>query len=147
MTNPPLRLLTAFAEAFSTNPKLTLEVPGREMWLAAEPASEGRYVLVVPDLEARTQFDWRSARQKRTLHQRPLPAWAAYCAGTLLELMYDGLTLPGANLAIAGEEPAGPRYDYALGMAFATLAYHTNEQPCTADTLIALMERVRRSYF
>jgi len=146
MTNPPLRLLTGFTEAFNTSPQLTLEVPGREMWLAADPASEGRYVLVVPDLDARTLFNWRSARQKRTLHQRPLPVWAFYCAGALLELMYDGLMLPGANLAIVGEEPAGPRYDYAMGMAFATLAYRMNEYPYTADTLIALMERVRRSY-
>lgn len=142
--NPPLRLLTAFQDAFSQQPDCLLSVPGREMWIAACITSSGHMTLSVPDKNARTTFDRRSARLHRTRFNRPLPSWATYLATVALLLPEASLDLPGVDAVIVGEEPAGPRYHHALGMALCTLAHDYHDRDCDEACLMAFMERVQQ---
>ena len=144
--NPPIRLLTASQEYLSSEPKLMLAVPGREMWVAADVIEGHEYTIITPDLGGRTIFDRRSAKLKRTVRSRPLPWWARYLAGTLLVLSDDGLELPGVTAVILGDEPSGPRYEHALGMAFAAMWYEYHQQPCDVDALLDVMERVQKQH-
>lgn len=143
--NPPLRLLLAYQQRFSDEPAHLLPVPGREMWLAAHPSGDSNYTLLVPDLDGNTTFDQRSARDLRTTLKRPLPSWSRLCAGVVVLLAERGLQLPGMVVVLAGDEPRGPRYEYALGMGFALLWHTVNGRECDAQCLIQVLERVRRS--
>ncbi len=145
MINPPLRLLTAFQDAQGTTPEWLVEVPGRAMWLAAEPTNSHQQTVVVPDLGGRTVFDLQSAKKMHTVRNRPLPHWARLLAGVLLSLSQQPtLTLPGAACVVVGDEPTGPRYEYSLGMAYAALWYQINEMTATESMLIELLENVQR---
>lgn len=145
-TDAPLRLLASFMEAFDAQPTQIFQVPGREMWVAASIDAGGKVCVVMPDLDARTTFDYRSARQQRTTTNRPLPTWAAYCAGTLLEMNLRHLDIPGANFAIVGKEPSGPRFNYACGMALAASILEHHEQAYDDDLLLDVVDAVRRNY-
>jgi galactokinase len=145
--NPPLRLLVAFQDAFpGLAPEWMVQVPGRDMWLAAVPHQRGEFTIVVPDLDASTTFNLRSAKARRTVLNRPLPDWARYPAGVTQILAQGGLDSTGLDAIIVGEEPAGPRYHYALGMAVAALIHDLHAKPYTADSLMAVVEQVRREY-
>lgn len=144
--NPPIRLLTASQQYLSAEPQLMLAVPGRDMWVAADVVDGHEYTIITPDLGGRTIFDRRSAKLNRTVRSRPLPRWARYLAGTLLVLSDDGLELPGVTAVILGDEPSGPRYEHALGMAFAAMWYAHHQQECAVDTLLDVMERVQKQY-
>jgi galactokinase len=145
--NPPLRLFIAFQQRYNDPPPYVLQVPGRDMWLAAAPSGNNNYTLVAPDFDATTVFDLRSARAHKTNIRRPLPRWSRYSAGVLVTLADEGaLALPGVLAVIAGDEPAGPRYEYALGMAFAALWYAVNGQTCDENCLIRLLTRVQKRY-
>jgi galactokinase len=142
--NPPIRLLTASQEYLSSEPKLMLPVPGRDMWVAADTTAGHEYTVITPDLGGRAIFDRRSAKLKRTVRNRPLPRWARYLAGTLLVLSDDGLEFPGVTAVIIGDEPSGPRYEHALGMAFAAMCYEYHQQECDVNILLDVMERVQK---
>lgn len=145
--NPPVRLLSLFNQVFpQMSPERVIKTPGREMWIASTSASDDTLTLYLTEANMRTHFTLRSARRKETSRGRPLPSWARYIAGAALLLEEQGMNLPGMCVAIAGNEPQGPRYDYSLGMAFAALVYHVNQQLCLDSTLIDLVERVRREY-
>lgn len=146
MINPPLRLLAATHDLLQTSPEYLVAVPGREMWAAAIQQERHAYTLIVPDLDARTTFDNRSAKRKQTTRNRPLPRWARYPAGALLLLNAEQLTLPGVKVVIIGHEPLGPRYEYTLGMVFMALLFDHNEQDYDAQRLVRLMEQVQRDY-
>jgi galactokinase len=146
-TNPPLRLLAAFQSNFSTaTPQHILQSPGREMWIAASICDGETYTIVTPDLDGRVVFNWRTAKMKRTVTNRPLPSWARYPAGAIVILGAEGFEIPGLNAVIVGEEPLGPRYDYALGMAIATFWHAFHNHPYTTDSLVEIVDRVRRDY-
>jgi galactokinase len=145
--NPPLRLLVAFQQAYrTTTPDWIVQVPDREMWVAASACGDETYTIVTPDLEARTAFKLRTAKTRRTAMNRPLPRWARYVAGVMLVLANDGWGVPGLDVALAGEEPSGPRYDYALGMAQAALLHEIHHQPYTTRILLNIVDRVQRDY-
>ncbi len=145
--NPPLRLLVAFQQSYpSQEPEWIVQAPGREMWVAANITSSDKFTIVAPDLDARTKFDRRAAKSRRTFTNRPLPRWARYPAGVIITLYAEGMDTPGMEAIVAGEEPPGPRYDYALGMAFAALWHQFNQRPYTTDSLIELVDRVQREY-
>jgi hypothetical protein len=145
--DPPLRLLVAFQEAFPTlSPAYVLPVPGREMWVAAATEDADAFNLHVPDLGGRTTFTWRTAKNKRTVLNRPLPSWSRYSAGVVVTLCAQGLNVPGFFAVAAGEEPRGPRYEYALGMGMAALMHTLHEHTYDADLLLEVMERVQRDY-
>ncbi|MCA9884868.1 MAG: hypothetical protein H6670_03400 [Anaerolineaceae bacterium] len=145
-TNAPLRLLASFMEAFDAQPAEVFQVAGREMWVAATVEESGKFCIIMPDLDARITFDHRSARQQRSTTNRPLPTWAAYCAGTLLELGYRQMDIPGANLAIVGSEPPGPRLNYACGMAFAATVLEHHSQHYDDALLLDVVDAMRRDY-
>jgi len=143
--NPPLRLLTAFQDAQGTTPDVLVEVPGRAMWLAAQPSENHRQTLTVPDLEGSTIFDLQSAKQLRTIRNRPLPKWARFPARVLRSLAAQPtMTFPGMACVVVGDEPTGPRYEYSLGMAYAALWYQLNEMTVNEPMLIELLEHVQR---
>jgi galactokinase len=146
-SNPPLRLLVAFQEVFpALSPDWMVQVPQRDMWLAAVPHQRDEFRVIVPDLQADTTFSLRSAKARRTVLNRPLPIWARYPAGVIVMLCHNGLDSTGADAIIVGEEPAGPRYHHALGMAVAALLYELHAKPYTAESLMGIVEQVRREY-
>ncbi|MGB7337394.1 MAG: hypothetical protein WBC91_00765 [Phototrophicaceae bacterium] len=144
--NPPLRLLAAFQKEAHKEPQHIVQIDERQMWVAAEVTGGFPYTIIVPDMDVRTTFDRRSAKLKKTLRNRPLPQWAYYMAGAVAILDRDGFDMAGATLVIAGDEPAGPRYHHALGIAFVAFWYQINDKPYTSQTLIDLMEKVRHNY-
>jgi galactokinase len=145
--NPPIRLLVMFQERFPDQALHWLvKVPGWEMWAAAASCGGYDLTLAAPDLDGQTTFNLRSAKSKRTVFNRPLPRWARYPAGVLVVLGEMGLEISGLNIALVGEEPSGPRYDYALGVAFLGLAYDIHGRESTRENLIEVVERVRRDY-
>jgi hypothetical protein len=144
--NPPIRLLTAVQEHLSAEPELMIAVPGRDMWIAADIIDTHTYNVITPDLGGRTIFDRRSAKLMRTIRSRPLPRWARYLAGSLLLLSDVGLALPGVTAVFIGDEPAGPRYEHALGMAFAAMWYDYYKHEYDVSALLDVLERVQKTY-
>lgn len=143
--DPPLRLLAAFFEHFpGQTPEHLLQAPERDMWGMATPRDGGRFTIVAPDLEDEVSVTVESARHGQTAVRRPLPAWAAFPAGILATLAQMGLSLPGGDIAVVGEEPAGPRYTYALGLVVAALLYALAGQSYTAEELTGVIEQARR---
>lgn len=146
--NPPLRLLLAFEKTFpELSPQWILQSPGREMWVAARPGEPDRFTILAPDLEARVVFSLRSARTKTSILNRPLPRWGRYVAGVTLALRgTQYLEMEGLQAVVVGTEPPGPRYEHAVGMAIAALWHQIDDRPCTSDSLLELVERIRRDY-
>lgn len=144
--NPPLRLLAAFQSEADKEPEQLLQLEGREMWVAADLTGGICYRVIVPDLNARISFDRSSAKRKKTNRNRPLPSWSYYVAGALGVLDRRGLAMDGATIVIVGSEPKGPRYHYALGMAFAGLWLQVNNQSFVTQDLIDIMETVQQDY-
>lgn len=146
-SNPPLRLLAAFQHLFPGHiPAHIVQAPGREMWAAVSPGHDGVFTVHIHDLPGRTTFTRRSAKTQRTLLNRPLPHWARYPAGVILELSDSGFDLDGVEVVIASDETPGPRYNYSLGMTFAALIYTLYNRPYTADNILEIVEKVRRDY-
>jgi galactokinase len=146
-TNPPLRLLSAFSAAYpKTSPDYIIQATGREMWIAATTQGSTAFTLHAPDLGHTTRFDWRSAKGKRTLLKRPLPSWARYPAGVIVHLCAAGMDLPGIDAVAVGMEPPGPRYNFSLGIAFATLWYEIHARDYSDDSIKTIVEQVRREY-
>lgn len=146
-SDPPVMLLAAFTDAF---PDQVMEwiarAPGREMWVAATRSGTEDFTVVAADIGGKATFNLQSAKTKTTVLRRPLPRWARYPAGVTLLLARNGLDVVGLNLAIHGNEPAGPRFDYGVGMAFAALWHDLYELPYTVDTLIDIVDQTRREY-
>lgn len=143
-----MRLLLAFQQLYpaQTTPEWVIQAPGREMWAAAAPQPGHEFTVAVPDLDARVTFSYRSAHRGTSVLNRPLPRWARYAAGALLALREGGVECDGLLAVVMGSEPLGPRYEHAVGIAVAALAYGCCGLTCTASELIELIERVRREY-
>lgn len=117
------------------------------MWIAGTPHdSHEFYIGTLNPLPSTARFDYRSAKLKRTVYKRPLPDWARYAAGVVLALMDDGLAMGGFQAVFLGDEPAGPRYDFSVGVAFAAFCHEMNAQPYSPAALLDLTERVRRDF-
>ncbi len=116
------------------------------MWAAAIPDSHDKFTIAVPDIEARIAFNFRSAKTKTTILNRPLPRWARYPAGVLLALRDFEVEARGLQVVVVGTEPSGPRYEHAVGIAIAALWYHIHQKSYTIEALVELVERVRRDY-
>lgn len=143
----PLRLLEAAEKALQQPTDCLIQIPERSIWaMAAVQANQASYQLIVPDLKGQTRFHRRGAKLQKNWWKRPLPHWARYAAGALLALEAEGLSVPSLKAVIVADESAGPRYDYAIGMAFAALIYAQHERPYPVETLLDLMERVRKNY-
>jgi len=145
--NPPLRLLATFQLTYpSQRANWVLSVPERDMWVGASIYENGQFSVTAPDLDGEVVFRVKSARVKRTANNNTLPSWSHYLAGVAVILSNNGLSFPGGDMVIAGDEPAGPRYEYSMGMVFAALWYQYNAQPFDQKILVELMEQVRRDY-
>lgn len=144
--NIPLRLLAAFQQELNKEPKHLVELDGRMMWVAADLTGGVSYTVIVPDMNVRVTFDRRSAKRKKTLRKRPIPQWAYYMAGAVSILDRQGLEMEGATIVIAGDEPNGPRYNHALGMAFVAFWYQVNEKAYTTQSLMDIMDSIQRDY-
>jgi hypothetical protein len=144
--NPPLRLLTAFQKDIQKEPSHVYKIDGREIWVAAELLSGDAFTIVVPDMQWRTRFDRSSTKRQRTRSHRPLPQWAKLLAGSVSILERAGLQIQGAHVVMSGDEPAGPRFEYALGMAFVALWHEVNSKLYTTQTLLDLVDEVQREY-
>ena len=143
--DPPLRLLAAFFDNFpGQTPEQVLQAPERDMWGMATQRDSGRFTIVAPDLADEVSVTLESARYGQTAFNRSLPAWARFPVGVIVALADAGLALPGADIAVAGEEPAGPRYAYSLALVVAALVYALTGRPYSAAQLVALVERTRR---
>jgi hypothetical protein len=145
--NPPLRLLATFQLTYpSQRANWIIVAPDRDMWVGASIYDSGQFSVTVPDLEDSTVFRVKSARIKRTVDNTSLPSWVHYLAGVAVILSNAGMTCPGADMVLAGEEPPGPRYEYSMGMAFAALWYQYNAKPFNQSILIEVMEHIRHDY-
>jgi galactokinase len=143
--NPPVRLLATFADAFpNSTPTLVLPAPGRDLWIAAGLNATQRYAVRALELDAGAVFNRQSAKRGETILRRPLPRWARYASGVVLAL--DTIDVPGVDALICGDEPQGPRYEYALGVAFAALWHAIADIETTPRGLIEIVDRVQRDY-
>ncbi len=143
--DPPIRLLTKFAQAFpAKSPQIVVQAPDREMWAAASFNGTANCTVCTADGEGRTTFNYQSAKRKQTVHRRPIPRWARYLAG--VSVLLEVPEMPGVDVVVCGDEPTGPRYDFSLGMLFAALWYEINMETCDPDVLQEVTERVRREY-
>jgi hypothetical protein len=145
--NPPLRLLLAFQEAYpAVSPEHILKAPGRDMWIAAVAGQTDGYTIHAPDMTGRTTFNWRTAKNRRTILNRPLPKWARYPAGVIVELGNMDMDAPPLDAIVVGEEPSGPRYEFSMGIVVAALWHQLNDLTYTAESLLDIGDRVRRDY-
>ncbi len=145
--DPPMRLFLAFQQSYpDAAPEWIMQAPGRDMWVAAAAQPGDQIMLALADDELRTTFSFRSAKLKQTVMQRPLPTWARYPAGVIVALREAGLESGGLCVVLAGDEPPGPRHDHALGVALAALWHELCGQPYSAESLLEIVEQVRRKY-
>lgn len=143
--DPPIRLLAAFFDHFpGQTPEQVLQAPERDMWGMAARRDGGRFTLVAPDLAGEVVVTLDSARNGQTAFNRPLPGWARFPVAVIVALDDAGLTLPGADIVVAGEEPSGPRYLYSLVMVVAALVYDLTGCAYSTAQLVELVERARR---
>jgi galactokinase len=146
-TNPPVMLLAHFSASYpGLSISWMLPAPERTVWVAGALAHGDSFTIVAPDLDSRAVFDLISARHKNTLRARPLPRWARYPAAVALQLEQRGLNLCGANMVVMGTEPSGPRYEHAIGMAFAAFWHEVYGMPCDAPSLVDLVDQAQREY-
>lgn len=146
--DPPLRLLTAFYEAFpGMEPQAVMLAPGRDIWVAASPAEGRHYRLYNADQDQRTLFTWRDATHARTALRRPLPRWARYPAAVIAHLCASQPALDhrAVNLVLAADEAPGLRREFGLGIAVAALWHELAGMPTTPDALTKLVDHVRRT--
>lgn len=147
VSNPPLRLLAAFQQAYpECTPDHILQVPERDMWIAAAINETRRFDITALELKSHAVFTYQSAKLKQTVMRRPLPVWGRYPAGVVMLLSHTGLDLTGLTAVVSGDEPQGPRYEYGIGLAAAALYHTLHQRPLTADKLIELIDHVRRDY-
>lgn len=138
-------LIAGFRQAYSALPSLVTAAPGRvnligehtdynDGWVmpmaigfgtivGARPRSDRRLRIIALDLNERCEFDL----------ERPIPKgahgeWSNYVRGVASALLRQGLDLPGAEMAIAGDVPQGAglsssaSLEMAVALAFAALA-------------------------
>ena len=145
LSDPPIRLLAKFEQLFpSSAPQILVQAPGREMWAAANYNGKAHCRVYSAESDAQTAFSYQSAKRKQTILRRPLPPWARYIAG--VSLMIDVAEMPGVDVVVCGDEPTGPRYDFALGILFGAFWQELNGQSVSEAELIELTDRVRREY-
>jgi hypothetical protein len=145
--DPPLRLLVAYQMQFpGDEPEMLFCAPGRDLWLAGRMNGTPRFTLTALDInpDAPVSFTMQSARQMQTHTQRPLPRWARFpAAGLRLLASFHPM---GMDALICGDEPPGPRYDYALLLLFAGLTYTLSGTPYTPALLGEIADAALREY-
>jgi len=147
--NPPLRLLAAFQAAFpGQTPEILFPLTDRAVWIAARLSSaDDRHTLANADADTTPiTFTRQTAKQKRTIAGRPLPRWARFPAGVVMALAAINLDAHGIEAVVCIDEPPGPRYEYALCLAFAALWAELAEHPLSAAGQRQIADAVLREY-
>lgn len=146
--NPPIRLLAKYQELFTHAPEIVYQAPRRDMWIAARLLNEPRYSVLSLEHAGSTMatFTLQSAKRKQTSTHRPLPKWARFPAGTLVYLSKGDVDARGMVAVVCGDEPSGPRYDYAMSILFAGLWHDLAGKAFTDSRLIEIADRVVREY-
>ncbi len=145
LSDPPIRLLAKFQQLYpSAAPQLVVQAPGREMWAAANFNGTPHITVWSADLNVQTTFSYQSAKVKQTVRRRPLPHWARYIAG--VSYLIDIEEMPGVDVVVCGNEPVGPRYEFALGILFAAFWRDLNGQSVDEAELVEIVDLVRREY-
>lgn len=144
--NPPLRLMVSLHDYLKGNPDWLLTVPGREMWVAAQPNGKHYHLFALPDWNARLKFDALSIRRHKRTTGQSIPHRMRYLAAAAHFLQNEGVLVPGIKAVIVGNEPAGPRYEHSLGLALLTLWHSAAGKSVDAPVLMALMEKIERDY-
>jgi galactokinase len=144
--NPPLRLLAVIPKHLHREADFIVQAPGRDLWLAGVKWAEPTVQVAVPEVSAKTHFDYHSARRKQTLMNRPLPGWSRYVAGAYLRLQEDGLNVPGLSVFAISDEPAGPGFAFGLGMAFVMAACLLTDYNINDMEIRLMVESIRREY-
>lgn len=146
-TNYPLHLLAAYQQFYpNVIPDWVVKAPDYEVWAAASRLDVAEFNIVNANVRARTAFSWQSAKVKRTVFRRPLPAWARYPAGVIFYMCADGLDRRGIYAALLTTETARVRTEYGSGIAMAALWHTLAGRSYTPDSLRELVEKVRREY-
>jgi hypothetical protein len=144
-TDPPLRLLVKFGQLYPDQPPHAIfQAPGFDLWIAAVFPKQERFTLHALEVNenAAITFTLQSARQMRTITQRPLARWARYPAGVIALL--DWFNISGMYAVICGDETVGVRYEYGAGILIAALWHELREQPYTLGDLSAIVDNVQR---
>jgi hypothetical protein len=157
-TDPPLHLMMLFARlAPDRQPDLIARLPERDLVIAvlmhaAEPLQTVRYTLQSAEMggDAPVVFTWQSAKARRGQNGRPLARWAQYVAGAVAAVELPAGT-PGGDgftAAFSGGEPAGPRYEFAVGLLMTAVlaSLHPDRARFTPAAVMSIAERVRREY-
>ncbi|GAB1422260.1 hypothetical protein MASR2M15_24830 [Anaerolineales bacterium] len=140
--DPPLRLLSEFSQLLNgQEPRYVAPVEGREMWVAGETRSDKRITVIVAEYKKEVTFTTRSVCDYQTYRQRPLPEWARPFGDATLALIEADIPMQeGFYLAIAGNEPPGPRFRHALMLAFGTFVFKLNGMPGHQDQLMRIFK-------
>jgi hypothetical protein len=147
MENYPLHLLATFQHFYpAQTPQVFVKSPDHEIWVAASLEEVDAFHIASADHQARTTFTWQSAKTRKSILRRPLPAWARFPAGVIWYLCADGMDIPGLYAALMSTEAPGPRSEYGTAMAVAALWHRLFDQPYTVDSLSEILEKVRRDY-
>src|SRR5688572_1593488 len=93
--NPPLRLMVSLHDYLKGNPDWLLTVPGREMWVAAQPNEKHYHLFVLPDWTARLKFDASSIRRGNRTTGQPIPHRMRYLAAAAHYLYNERFVVPG----------------------------------------------------
>ncbi|MCU0466544.1 MAG: hypothetical protein MUF38_18510 [Anaerolineae bacterium] len=145
-TDTPLHLLSTFQTFFPGQmPTHTVQAPGYETWAAALVTNDSRFTLACAELGGRVVVTWQSARRGETLNRRPLPPWAQLPTAVLVRLCAEGMDVPGMDLALMGEKPVSPRFEYGLGAAVAALLHSIHGRAYTPDDIFAIVEAAKRT--
>ena len=147
--DPPLRLMVKHEALYpEASPDLLFKAPERDLWLAAHYNDRDTYACLALEYNdsTMTTFSLQSAKKRQTVLRRPLPRWSRYPAGVIVMLSQIGFEIPPMTAIICGDEPPGPRYEYALGILFAGLCCELNDEPYEVATLTEIVDRVHREY-
>jgi hypothetical protein len=144
-TDVPLHLLSTFQTYFpGKRPTHTVQAVGYEAWAAGLPTDDARFTLACAELGGRAAFTWQSARRGEGVNHRPLPQWAQLPARVMVKLCAEGLDVPGLSVALMGERPNTPRFEYGLAVAVAALLHALHDRPYTPDSLVKLIDAAKR---
>lgn len=131
------RLIAGFRQAYSAPPSLVTAAPGRvnligehtdynDGWVmpmaigfgtmvGARPRSDRRLRITALDLDEQCEFDLEVPIAKGVHGE-----WSNYVRGVASALLRQGLDLPGAELAIAGDVPQGAGLSSSASLEMAT---------------------------
>jgi len=146
---PPAKLLDAFRTTFGGEPEFISRAPGRadligahvdyndglvlpaavtrNVWIAVRARPDKVVSIQSLDMKEHIRFELGNLNAKKTVEGAALPLWAQYPAGVAWALTEAAFQIPGCDMAITGDIPAGAglsssaAVEVGYGLAWATL--------------------------